>query len=849
MKPLKTNAARFLMLEDVQEEHKLILRALQKDGMNFTYHKVDNKKDFLAGIKEFKPDLVIADYNLPSFTGMEALGICKKKIPNTPFIFVTGTLGEEGAVETLKQGAADFVLKSNLSRLPMAVKRALREVEEREQKIQAQKAYAQSELRYQNLLENVPVGICEMTINGDIISVNKKSAELFGYDQEPETKHNLTNFIRKKNREPLEAWLDGGVNGKAFIGNFQSCSKDRLLGLTLIPHFDKNGEKKLIGISEDITEKARSENLIKEKNMLLESLIEAMPDAVYLKDKEQKYVMVNKAFESMFDINSDDVIGKTDTEIIPEGLAKQAEKTDKQVIKLKKLIISAQNFTKQNGDTIIFDTRKNPIFDKKKKVVGIVGVSRDVTFEKLAEDKLKLSEATLLEAERVANIGSWELLPLNGTVQCSHEAARILGTHFSSNSIDYNTLLRSVHRDEKQGVAGAFRNAIMDGEPFVIDHRVIQVDGSVKWVQSKGRPFQNEKGDIEKIVGTIQDITKQKRNEQRLEKNRELLKEAQSIAHLGSFDWNIAENILNCSDEFYNIFQIDQKVFWPTFENYLERIHPYDRELTRKQIFESLTKAETYDIEHRVLLPDNTIKNVRTIGRFKTDDQNQPERLLGTIQDVSDRKKEGDALLAGQELERRRIAMEIHDGIGQMLAATKFNLAALEGMPPEEVEQQLEGIHKILEHTIDEARRITKNLSAKVLQELGLEKAITELCNQAIGIRKFDLKFTCKIDSTQVQPSVETTIYRITQEAINNMVKYSEAKKGSVELYNEENYFVLNIIDDGKGFDTNDPKFKAGNGLTNMKQRAKSLHGYVNMISSVGKGTSILIKIPLETKI
>ena len=115
---------------------------------------------------------------------------------------------------------------------------------------------------------------------------------------------------------------------------------------------------------------------------------------------------------------------------------------------------------------------------------------------------------------------------------------------------------------------------------------------SILWFQLKGKPFQNEQGTIEKIVGTVQDITEQKRNQERLEKGKELLKEAQSMAHMGSFDWNISQNVLRCSEEFSQILQIGQEDIWLTFDNYLERIHPLDRELTRKKIFDAISSRK-----------------------------------------------------------------------------------------------------------------------------------------------------------------------------------------------------------------------------------------------------------------
>ncbi|MEO9851339.1 MAG: PAS domain S-box protein [Reichenbachiella sp.] len=837
---------KFLILEDEPNDLKLTLRALAKDKMKFEHRAVDKGAAFKKELKVFKPDLIIADYNLPTYTGMDALKWVNQNSPETPFIFVTGSLGEERAVETVKQGASDFVLKGNLVRLPMVIRRALKEIAYRKEKIQAQNAFRTAEARYKQLIENAPVGICELDLNGQITSVNKQASQIFEMKQNNKL---LSELLDQNDSGQLNEWLKHKVNGKAFKGNFHSRNGKKLIDLTLIPHYDiETGSKRLIGVSQDITSRSKMENELREKNALLEGLLEAIPDAVFLKDQKFRYLMVNKSFEKILGVEMKDVLKKKDEEFIEKSLAAQYKKTDQEVVRTKELVTTLESHKDENDETFIFDTHKNPILNAKKQVIGIVGVSRNVTASIEAQEKLEQSKSLLLEAEKVANIGSWEFHVSLGKIFCSSGASLLLSVQLSERQVEYKTFLKACHQDDRAKVMTAFKNAILDGEPFSIEHRILRSDGSVSWLHTRGKPNQNERGNIEKIMGTIQDISEQKRSQEKLEKSQELLKEAQSIANIGSFDWNITQNILQCSEEFYSILELGQEYFWLTFDNYLEKIHPADRELTRKKIFDALLAIESYDVEHRVLLPDQSIKTVRAIGRFKADKQNQPERLLGTIQDVSDKKNAQNALLEGQEIERARIAREVHDGIGQLLAATKFNLAALDGMPEKEQEKHIEKIHNTLEMTIDEARRITRNLSTKVLEELGLEKALHELCIEASQLADISFELKYRPGNAYLSDKAQTTIYRMVQESINNIVKYSKAKVAKVQLIQEKNYLHLTISDDGRGFDQSDPKYRKGNGLSNLNQRTKSLHGYLDIDSKPGKGTTIQIKVPFENK-
>lgn len=127
-----------LILEDVTTDAELIKDELREAGTVFTPNCVKDNVSYLKALDEFSPDIILSDYSLPSFDGLSALKLAVKMCPDVPFIFVSGALGEETAIELLKQGATDYVLKSRLSRLGPAVSRALQEVKERKERKMAE---------------------------------------------------------------------------------------------------------------------------------------------------------------------------------------------------------------------------------------------------------------------------------------------------------------------------------------------------------------------------------------------------------------------------------------------------------------------------------------------------------------------------------------------------------------------------------------------------------------------------------------------------------------------------------------------------------------------------------------
>ncbi|HTL56749.1 MAG TPA: histidine kinase [Candidatus Limnocylindrales bacterium] len=133
-----------LMLEDDAADAELTRFALRKGGLRFSIARVETKEEYLQELSDRPPELILSDYSLPGFNGQDALDIAREQCPETPFIFVTGTMGEEVAIETLKSGATDYVLKTRLSRLMPAVNRALREAQERTEHRRAEEQLRQS---------------------------------------------------------------------------------------------------------------------------------------------------------------------------------------------------------------------------------------------------------------------------------------------------------------------------------------------------------------------------------------------------------------------------------------------------------------------------------------------------------------------------------------------------------------------------------------------------------------------------------------------------------------------------------------------------------------------------------
>jgi two-component system cell cycle sensor histidine kinase/response regulator CckA len=173
-----------LMVEDLATDTELIERELRKANIRFSSRRVDTKQAFLAALHDFKPAIVLSDYNLPQFSGPEALRLLKESGSSAPFILITGSMTEEVAVKCMKEGAHDYILKTSLTRLPAAVLNAVENAKTIEEKTRAEAALRKSEERYRVIAENTSDLICMVDVDGSYTYVSPSYREVLGYAPE-----------------------------------------------------------------------------------------------------------------------------------------------------------------------------------------------------------------------------------------------------------------------------------------------------------------------------------------------------------------------------------------------------------------------------------------------------------------------------------------------------------------------------------------------------------------------------------------------------------------------------------------------------------------------------------------
>jgi PAS domain S-box-containing protein len=275
---------RVVLVEDSDADAALIVLELQRAGYAPAVVQVATAATLRTALGDTSLDLVIADYNLPSFTGLEALHINLACAPDVPFFLVSGTIGEELAVEAMKAGANDYLLKGNLARLGPAVARELREAKLRRERRHDLDRLRASERRFTAVFQNSPVAIVVTAFeDGTILDANPAAVELFGYSREELIGRRSTEFGAWEDLEARRAMIGHAlIQGRSYSleREVRLRNGDRITVLASFSFMDVDGTNRLVVTMQDITARKVAEENLRESEERFRLLVENSSDLI-----------------------------------------------------------------------------------------------------------------------------------------------------------------------------------------------------------------------------------------------------------------------------------------------------------------------------------------------------------------------------------------------------------------------------------------------------------------------------------------------------------------------------------------------------------------------------------------
>jgi PAS domain S-box-containing protein len=291
----------------------------------------------------------------------------------------------------------------------------------------------------------------------------------------------------------------------------------------------------------------------------------------------------------------------------------------------------------------------------------------DINDRMKAEEKLRRSEGYLAESQRLTKTGSWAYNPFTGrTLYWSDEMFRIFGLD-PQEGPSSDKFRQLVHPEDRDRVRKRVEREAHQKTGYLDEYRMVLLDGMVKHILEIGHPVFSEAGDVIEFVGTTVDVTERKRAEETLRRSEAYLSEAQSLTHTGSWAWDpIADKVLYWSEEMFRIFGFDPHGVIPTGLEFGQRIHPDDHDWVFKYVESSVRQTMNYVVNHRIVLPDGTLRQIETIGHPAFDSTGGLVEYVGTAMDITDRKRAEEELHAAETRFRASVdhltdALFIHD--------------------------------------------------------------------------------------------------------------------------------------------------------------------------------------------
>ena len=417
-------------------------------------------------------------------------------------------------------------------------------------------------------------------------------------------------------------------------------------------------------------------------------------------------------------------------------------------------------------------------------------------------------------------------------------------------------------RSQAGAFAGSDERVLERGEALQFEETARYVDGDRANVVVRF-PVRDAAGAMVGVGGVATDITERKVSEQALRESRTLLEEAQKVAGLGCWEWDPGSGRLQWSDELYRIYGVDPAGFQPSFEAYLERVHPDDRGRVSETVATALVDGRGFRFEERIVRPDGEMRVLRSQGEVVKNERGRALKLLGACFDITEQKAAEERLRAAagtlsrlsrrlveaEEAERRRIARELHDRVGQNLSALNINLDIVLGMLGEqagkEVRVRLRDSLALVDGTLQTIENVMADLRPPLLDEYGLGAALGWHAEEFVRRThlRVDFEDRAKERTRALRHEDAVTLFRIAQEALNNVAKHAQAAVIRIILEVKENHFILEIRDDGRGFDPAAPTGRLG--MRSMRERAEAAGAAFEVQSAPGQGTIVRASIPL----
>ncbi len=720
-----------------------------------------------------------------------------------------------------------------------------------------------SEERFSKAFQASPIPASISTLEeGRFVDVNDVWLRTMGYTREEvigKTSQEINFVIPSVPRQELidRVKREGGVKGWEFGIRLRNGDKRTFLGAVEIIELD--GAEYFLVVSQDITLRKEMEDKIRVSEERFSKAFNSSPLPLSISTfDEGRYINVNQAWLDAMGYSREEIIGKTAVEVNLQAVKVQREHVIERLKREGQLRDWEVCYRLKSGEIRTFQLSIEIIQLEDKDF--LLTTSKDITERKRNEDRLRRSEMRYrLLFER--NLGGVYRTSLDGSLlEGNLSFARILSFGSFDELRGKNFWEYYANEDEPAKIIEALRKF---GRVSNYEVELRRSDGTRIWTLSNITFVPSEEGEAEILEGVVLDITELKLAQEAVRESRERYKALFDHSFVGIYRTTLDGKVLECNEALANMFRYESPEEIREISAWDLYFDPRDRE----EVFSDAVRSNRFtNVERRMRRKDGTPIWTLSNGTLFESGNNREQILEGVILDITDRKKSEDELRdhRGQlralsarvesvrEEERKSIAREIHDQLGQLMTGLKLEFAWVEKRINQTEDQllreklipKMNEIDELLDTTIQTVRDIASKLRPGHLDDLGLIAAIQweakNTCNR-IGVKpEFNL---CR-EPANLASDVSIGLFRIFQEIMTNVARHAQATKVQINLSDNDEMIVLIVKDDGVGITPeklNNPKSL---GLIGMKERALLLEGEVQVEPGRRRGTKVTVRIP-----
>jgi PAS domain S-box-containing protein len=513
---------RVLIIEDSADDAALLERELRKGGYDVAAERVETAVTMRAALDRGPWDVIISDHKMPHFSAPEALEVFRASGYDLPFIIVSGTIGEEEAVASMRAGAHDYLMKSKLARLAPSIERALRETEERRQRKQAEAALRQSEAKYRQLHESLTDAFVSVGLDGCILEFNRAYREMLGYTHEELLRLTYIELTPTRWHEAEIRILNEQIlaQGSSDVYEKEYIRKDGSVFPVELREFlirDDAGRPAAIwGIARDITDRKQAETALRESEERFRRIVETAEEGVWQVDRSWRTSYVNRRMEELLGCAPGEMLGQPISAFMDEaGRRATAE------LQARRQQGQAEShefrFVRRDGRELLALVATCPILDARGAFDGAIALVGDITARKRAEEALRESETRFRFLVDYSYDLIWTLKPDGVFCYVSPSWKNRLG--YDPSDMVGKTIQSLVHPDDV-AVCENCMSRVLEARTALpgAAYRVRHADGSWCWHEASMTPTYTGDGSFLYFVGVSRDVTERKRAEDELRK-------------------------------------------------------------------------------------------------------------------------------------------------------------------------------------------------------------------------------------------------------------------------------------------------------------------------------------------